>query len=161
MGKILSLPQFVKIKKSFPNGKRVVLATGVFDVLHIEHINYLLKSKNNGDILVVGVDPDISVKRNKGNGRPINNEKNRAKLLSYFGFVDYVIILPPDLDELKSRENFIRKLQPDIYTVSNSSPFIGEKKRIIEKYGGKLMVIHRHNPLISTSKLIERIIKSK
>ncbi|MBP7101529.1 MAG: adenylyltransferase/cytidyltransferase family protein, partial [Leptotrichiaceae bacterium] len=65
-----------KIKKFQKNGKKVVFTNGVFDILHVGHLTYLEEARELGDILVVGVNSDDSVKVNKGDKRPINNEKN-------------------------------------------------------------------------------------
>lgn len=96
------------IKKVTP---KTVFTNGVFDILHRGHVEYLKKSKELGDILIVGINSDESVKRNKGFCRPINNENDRKKLLESLSFVDQVIIF----NESTPYE-LIRKLRPDIIT---------------------------------------------
>ncbi len=76
--------------------KKVVFTNGCFDILHVGHAKYLKKAKSLGDILVVGLNSDASVKRLKGEKRPINSEFDRACLLSALGFVDYVVIFDED-----------------------------------------------------------------
>lgn len=96
------------IKKATP---KTVFTNGVFDILHRGHVEYLKKSKELGDILIVGINSDESVKKNKGFCRPINNENDRKKVLESLSFVDQVIIF----DETTPYE-LIKKLRPDIIT---------------------------------------------
>jgi len=72
--------------------KRVVFTNGCFDIIHPGHLSYLYRSSNEGDVLIVGVNSDSSVKINKGDSRPINGVFQRAEVLSYFSFIDYVIV---------------------------------------------------------------------
>ncbi|MBF4806566.1 MAG: adenylyltransferase/cytidyltransferase family protein, partial [Pseudoleptotrichia goodfellowii] len=71
-----------KIEELKKNGKKTVFTNGVFDILHIGHLTYLEEARNLGDVLIVGVNSDASVKVNKGDKRPINSQKNRAEMLS-------------------------------------------------------------------------------
>ena len=73
-------------------GKTLVLAGGCFDLLHVGHIRYLRAAKAHGDVLFVGLNSDDSVRGLKGEGRPLIDERERAEILSEFGFVDYVVI---------------------------------------------------------------------
>ena len=73
-------------------GKKIVTCNGCFDILHIGHIKFLTEAKEQGDILIVGLNSDSSVKENKGPDRPINNEDNRAALLSVLEMIDYITI---------------------------------------------------------------------
>lgn len=89
--------------------KKVVFTNGCFDILHVGHATYLQKAKELGDILVVGLNSDRSIKSIKGESRPINNQNDRAILLSALSFVDYVIIFDED-----TPYNLINELKPDI-----------------------------------------------
>jgi glycerol-3-phosphate cytidylyltransferase len=93
------------------SGQRIVATNGCFDILHIGHLRYLEESKNLGDILVVGLNSDSSVKALKGPSRPINNQLDRAELLVGLKPVDFVIIF-----EEENACNFLKKVKPDIYT---------------------------------------------
>src|ERR1700724_4549098 len=75
-------------------GRRVVFANGCFDTLHVGHVRYLSGARHEGDLLVVGVNSDASVKELKGAGRPILNERARASLVAAQRDVDYVIVFP-------------------------------------------------------------------
>lgn len=90
-------------------GKKVVWTNGCFDLLHLGHIDYLSKAKDLGDILIVGVNTDKSVKRIKKEGRPITDEKSRAMLVAALGIVDFVV--PFDED---TPYEMIKIIQPDI-----------------------------------------------
>ena len=89
--------------------KRIVFTNGCFDILHIGHVTYLKKAGRLGDILVIGLNSDKSVKSIKGKDRPINSQRDRAQVLSSLSFVDYVTIFGED-----TPERLIRKLKPDI-----------------------------------------------
>ncbi len=90
-------------------GRRVVFTNGCFDILHPGHVSYLEKASRMGDVLVVGLNSDLSVKAIKGKGRPINKERDRAYVLSALSFVDYVTIFGEDTPLL-----LIKKLKPDV-----------------------------------------------
>jgi len=132
-----------------------VLVTGVFDVLHIEHQNFLKAAKAQGDKLYVGLEPDARVKKLKGSGRPINNLKTRIKNIKNLKLADRVFALPSNLDTKQGREVFIKTLKPDILAVSASTPNLTEKRRIIKLIGGQVKVVHPHNPKVSSSKIIQ------
>ena len=89
----------------------LVFTNGCFDILHVGHIQYLEQSKNLGDKLVVGLNSDASVRRLKGQGRPVNNQEDRKRVLEALRCVDEVIIFDED-----TPLNLIKALQPDVIT---------------------------------------------
>ena len=89
--------------------KKVVFTNGCFDILHAGHVKYLARARELGDLLVVGLNSDASVKRLKGEARPINSQDDRACVLSGLGFVDYVVIFDEDMPL-----NLITKIKPDV-----------------------------------------------
>lgn len=91
------------------NNKKIVFTNGCFDILHRGHVEYLQKAKELGDLLVLGLNSDSSVKRLKGKERPINNEIDRAIILSALECVDYIIIFNED-----TPLELIKNLKPDI-----------------------------------------------
>ena len=93
------------------SGKTVVCTNGCFDILHVGHVRYLEETKKFGDVLIVALNSDKSVKRLKGEGRPINNENDRAELLSALKCVDYVVLFDED-----SPRNLLDEIKPDVYT---------------------------------------------
>ncbi|MDP3804658.1 MAG: D-glycero-beta-D-manno-heptose 1-phosphate adenylyltransferase [Candidatus Omnitrophota bacterium] len=108
--KIKNLTDLAKILKRLKSaGKKIVFTNGCFDILHVGHVTYLEKARSLGDILVVGLNSDRSVREIKGRGRPINKERDRAKILAGLSFVDYVTIF----DE-ETPEELIRRLEPGV-----------------------------------------------
>ena len=91
------------------HGKKIVWTNGCFDLLHLGHIDYLSKAKDQGDILIVGVNTDTSVKRIKKAGRPITDENSRASLIASLRFVDGVVLFDED-----TPYNMIKLIQPDV-----------------------------------------------
>jgi len=90
--------------------KMIVFTNGVFDLLHLGHIDYLGKAKDNGDILIVGVNSDVSAKRlGKGTNRPITNEKSRSMIIAALEFVDAVMLFDED-----TPLELIKIIQPDV-----------------------------------------------
>src|SRR4051812_32934673 len=110
LGKIDELPTLKqKIKNWQLEGNKVVFTNGVFDLVHIGHLSYLAKSAELGHKLVVGVNADSSVKRIKGDDRPINDQNSRVALLAALLFIDAVILFEED-----TPLNLIKALMPDI-----------------------------------------------
>jgi len=93
------------------SGKTIVATNGCFDILHVGHLRYLAESRRHGDLLVVGLNSDASVRRLKGSTRPINSEHDRAELLMALRVVDYVVIFAED-----DASEFLKLVQPQIYT---------------------------------------------
>lgn len=112
MGKIIKKEEAKEIiGKLKKQNKKTVFTNGCFDILHVGHVRYLRESSKYGDILIVGLNSDISVKKIKGDSRPINNENDRAEILAELECVDFVVIF----DE-ESPSKLIDELKPDIYT---------------------------------------------
>ena len=134
--------------------KKVVFTNGVFDVIHSGHVDYLIKAKNLGDVLIVGLNSDESVSRIKGHKRPILNQEERTFILSNLKPVDYVIIFEED-----TPEKLISEIIPDILVKGADwavDKIVG--KDIVEKNGGKVMNIEFVNKQ-STSKIIDLIVQ--
>jgi glycerol-3-phosphate cytidylyltransferase len=100
MGQILSREQAATFsQQARQNGKTVVLTNGCFDLLHVGHLRYLQQARAQGDLLIVGVNADDSVRRLKGPSRPLNTAEDRAELLAGLACVDAVVIFPEDTAE--------------------------------------------------------------
>ncbi len=93
------------------SGKTVVTTNGCFDILHVGHVRYLEKTKSFADFLIVLLNSDKSVKSIKGPSRPINNENDRAEILSALKCVDYVVLFDED-----SPRDLLDEMKPDVYT---------------------------------------------
>ena len=135
-------------------GKTIVFTNGCFDVLHAGHVRYLAAAKQLGDILVVGLNGNASVRELKGEGRPLNSQEDRAEVMAALGAVDYVIIF----DE-KRVDNLLREVRPQIYakggdyTVKSLDP---DEMAALKEIGARIEIL----PLVpgkSTSKLIQAI----
>ncbi|MDR1875813.1 MAG: D-glycero-beta-D-manno-heptose 1-phosphate adenylyltransferase [Synergistaceae bacterium] len=131
--------------------KKIVFTNGCFDILHYGHVDYLRKAAYMGDVLVVGLNSDESVRRLKGPGRPVNEEEDRASLLAALEFVDYVVIFEED-----TPYELILNLQPDVLAKgADYSPEEVIGRDLVESRGGVLALI----PLVegkSTTAIIER-----
>ncbi len=111
MEKVKTLTELKKIVADIRSaGKRVVFANGCFDMLHGGHISYLQSAKAQGDMLVVGVNSDVSMKKIKGDKRPIYPEQERLELLAAIQYVDYLMLF----DE-ESCDHLLRELHPDVH----------------------------------------------
>ena len=134
--KILSKEEVATFRKD--NGqKKIVFTNGCFDILHVGHKRYLQQAATLGDILVVGVNSDASVKRLKGPSRPVNNEQDRAEILSAMGFIDYVVVFDED-----TPYELIKKIQPDVLVKgADYKPEEVVGRDIVEARGGKLELI--------------------
>lgn len=133
---------------------RISCTTGVFDILHDGHLDYLLASKSSGDILIVGIDSDKLVKKNKGDSRPILPEKIRSYLVAGLECVDLVYITGHP-------NEIIRVIQPEVFIMSKSTGKIDHRKNqisFIESYGGKVIILEPMSQT-STTAIIEKIRK--
>lgn len=154
MGTLLTYKQAIKRRRALPLTWKVVLATGVFDILHSEHLRFLKAAKAEADALFVGIESDRRVRELKGKGRPVNPEDKRAADIAALQPVDIAFILPTNLRTKEGRERFIKTLKPHLYALSANTPFLADKRHIMEKFGGEVRVVLEHNPAISTTKLI-------
>jgi D-beta-D-heptose 7-phosphate kinase/D-beta-D-heptose 1-phosphate adenosyltransferase len=142
------------IKNLKTKGKRIVFTNGCFDLLHIGHIRYLEEAKALGDVLVVGVNSDSSVRKLKGPQRPILPEEERTEILSGLGCVDYITLFD-EIDPLK----LITSLQPNVLVKGGDwtkEQTVG--REVVERSGGEVVI----PPFVqgaSTSNLIETILK--
>jgi D-glycero-beta-D-manno-heptose 1-phosphate adenylyltransferase len=150
-----SLSELIAIRSKLKaSNKKVVFTNGVFDLIHSGHVDYLSKAKKLGDVLIVGLNSDESVKRIKGNKRPILKQEERSYILSNLKPVDYVVLFDEDTPEI-----LISEIIPDILV--KGADWAVEKivgKEIVEKNGGKVMNIEFVNDQ-STSKIIDLIVQ--
>jgi rfaE bifunctional protein nucleotidyltransferase chain/domain len=139
------------------NGKRnIVFTNGCFDILHAGHVQYLEAAAELGDILVVGLNSDASVKRLKGSSRPINNQTDRAIVLAGLGAVNYVIIFDED-----TPYELIKAIQPDILVKGGDWKVIDiVGTDIVQAKGGKVISLPFRTGL-STTNLINALQGSK
>lgn len=153
--KIVPLNELAKrVKELRAGGKKVVATNGCFDLLHLGHIRYLKAARALGDILLVGLNGDQSVRELKGSSRPINNEKDRAEVIAALESVDLVSIFP----ELRATR-FIELAMPDVYVKGgdyNSETLNAEEKAALQKIGTQIDIIPFEKGY-STSGLLEKM----
>lgn len=132
-------------------GRRLVFTNGCFDILHAGHVDYLGFARRQGDALVVGVNSDSSVRRNKGPERPMNRQEDRARVLAALEAVDYVVIFDED-----EPAPLIAEILPDVLVKGSDWSHYVSGREIVEKAGGKV-VLADMTPGLSTTRLIEKI----
>ena len=118
-------------------GARVVFTNGCFDILHAGHVRYLAAARALGDVLILGVNSDASVRRLKGATRPVNGEADRAEVVGALTSVDYVVIFGED-----TAEDLIAKVRPAVYAKGGDYTLETlPEARIVESYGGEVAFI--------------------
>ena len=151
--KILDRTEASKVRSLY-QGKTIVFTNGCFDILHVGHVRYLAAARGLGDILVVGLNSDESVRALKGNGRPLNAEEDRAEILAALQSVDHVIVFGE-----KRATKLILELAPDIYakggdyTAETLDP---EEVAVLRKIGAKIEILPRVHGK-STTRLFQTI----
>ena len=133
-------------------GETIVFTNGCFDILHRGHVEYLAQAADLGDKLIIGLNTDVSVKRLKGESRPVNDEKSRALLLSALQFVDAVVFFDED-----TPYELIKQVQPDILVKGNDykpEEIVGYD--IVTAKGGKVLTIDLVEGF-STTNIIKRL----
>jgi len=135
--KLLSLESLQPVVSSLKaSGKTVVFANGCFDLLHVGHIRYLQGARQLGDVLVVGLNSDQSVRRLKGSQRPLMPENERAEILAALACVDYIVIF-----QEPNVEAMLRVLKPDIQC--KGSDYTEEtvpEREVVRSYGGRVAI---------------------
>ena len=153
MGRVVSRDELKKIvQRKKAAGRKVVFTNGCFDLIHVGYVRYLQEAKEKGDLLIVAVNSDRSVRKLKGEGRPIVPEGERAEIISAFASVDYVVIFPEE-----TSAEIIGILKPDILVKGGDyrkEEIVG--REIVESGGGEVIpvsLVKGH----STKELLEKI----
>ena len=153
MGKVVSQDELVRIAaREKRQGRRVVFTNGCFDLLHPGHVRCLSQARALGDLLVVAVNSDASVRGNKGSDRPLVPQQDRAEVLASLSSVDYVTIFDD-----RTPRSLITRLLPDVLVKGadwGSDEIVGREE--VEASGGRVVSIPLA-PGYSTSKLLEKI----
>jgi rfaE bifunctional protein nucleotidyltransferase chain/domain len=156
MGELITIEKLSAVRQRLRDQKKkVVFTNGVFDLIHVGHIRFLKKAKSHGDVLIVGINSDSSVKKIKGPLRPIVAQRYRAEVLCALSCVDYVVVF-----EEGTPEKTIEALQPDVHVKggdwkADKLPESG----LVRSYGGKV-VIEDSESEITTTSLIKKIIEA-
>jgi rfaE bifunctional protein nucleotidyltransferase chain/domain len=156
MKKIVTLAALVRIRARLRSrGKQVVFTNGTFDILHRGHVEYLAAARKMGDVLIVGLNSDASIRRIKGPKRPINREPDRAAVLAALGCVDYICTFGDD-----TPYRMIRRLVPDVLVKGadwKQADIVGSD--VVRGAGGSVRTV-RLTPGRSTTNVIERVLKA-
>lgn len=159
--RLISQSALTEVREKLTKQKKTIVYTaGAWDMLHVGQIRYLHEAKKMGDVLVVGVSSNGAVRKIKGPNRPILDEKIRAEMLTYIRFVDLVTILPEP-----STQPTLALLQPNIYITVKENWNEDYKKskeyQTVTKYGGKVKLIDRQSPYISTTQILRRSVSAE
>ncbi len=153
MGKIVSQEELIQLTaREKRAGRRVVFTNGCFDLLHPGHVRCLAEARALGDLLVVAINSDRSVRGNKGPERPLVNEQDRAEVLAALGSVDYVTIF----DEATPRELIARVLPNVLVKGADWAPDQVAGREEVEAAGGRVISIPLA-PGYSTTSIVQRI----
>ena len=153
MGEIVTrneLPGLVnKIRQQ---GKTIVTTNGAFDILHVGHLKSLKFAKEHGDVLIVGLNSDSSIKQYKSENRPILPENQRAEMLKSVTYVDYVTVF-----EVKTPCDLLEIIRPDIHVKGSEYQENIPEKDVVEKHGGKVLFIQRDKKDVSTTQILNKV----
>ena len=156
MGKVLNVRALSRIRKGLRRQrKKVVFTNGTFDIIHRGHVEYLQAARKLGDVLVVGLNTDTSIRRLKGKGRPVNKNADRAAVVAALGCVDYVCFFGDN-----TPERLIQILVPDVLVKGADwkiRDIVG--KDIVERHGGTVRTI-RLTRGRSTTNTIKRVLRA-
>ena len=156
MGKVLNVRALSRIRKVLRRQqKRVAFTNGTFDIIHRGHVEYLQAAKKLGDVWVVGLNTDASIRRIKGKGRPVNGNSDRAAVLAALECVDYVCFFGTD-----TPDTLIRTLIPDILVKGADwklKDIVG--RDVVERHGGIVRTI-RLTRGRSTTNTIKRVLRA-
>ncbi|MBI2610918.1 D-glycero-beta-D-manno-heptose 1-phosphate adenylyltransferase [Candidatus Kaiserbacteria bacterium] len=149
---LAEIARFVRAVRA--RGKKIVTTNGCFDLLHVGHIRYLEWAKRHGDVLIVGVNSDTSVRRLKGPTRPVTPQKERAEIVASLRAVDAAFIFNES-----TPKKWLAKLKPDVH-VKGADRSMNEiiERDVVEKYGG-CVLLAPHIKGRSTTSLLKRIKK--
>jgi D-glycero-beta-D-manno-heptose 1-phosphate adenylyltransferase len=139
-------------------GKKIVATNGCFDLLHVGHVRYLTAARELGEALIVGINGDESVRQLKGEGRPVNNQNDRAEIVAALSCVDLVTIFP----EMRATY-FLELVAPDVYVKGGDyrqDSLNAEEHQVLRKIGAKIDIVP-FEPGYSTSDLLARLSKIK
>ncbi|HHY83103.1 MAG TPA: adenylyltransferase/cytidyltransferase family protein [Clostridiales bacterium] len=153
LGKVYNLEQALELRRKLKQEKRVLVFTnGCFDLIHPGHLRLLMKAKEMGDFLLVGMNSDSSIRRIKGKGRPIMPEDARLLLLCSLQMVDGVIVYDEEIPL-----GLIEALKPDCYVKGTGwLPHQLPEAQLVREYGGRIAVLESLAPF-STTKIIQKI----
>ena len=130
-------------------GQRIVLTSGSFDLIHVGHVKYLARAKEQGDVLVVGVDSDDKIRRRKGEDRPLVPQEERLEMLAHQRPVD-LLYLKRDEDP---RWGLIKAVRPDVLVLTAEHSYSSEEQTALGEYVGEIRVIERQASITTSERI--------
>jgi D-beta-D-heptose 7-phosphate kinase/D-beta-D-heptose 1-phosphate adenosyltransferase len=148
--KLVTVERLVELAESYRRARRrIVLTNGCFDLLHAGHFACLREAARLGDVLVVAINSDQSVRRLKGPGRPVNNQADRASLVAALACVDHVVVFEQD-----TPHDLLRRLRPDVLVKGGTyTPEEVVGREVVEAYGGQVLLTGKRDG-VSTTRLL-------
>jgi len=154
MGTVATIEEIKQVREEARGqGRKVVFTNGCFDVLHRGHVEYLAQARELGDLLIVGVNSDASVRALKGEGRPVVGEEDRAAVLAALGCVDWVVIFDD-----ASVAGLVEEVLPDVLAKGGDYTLEGIVGReAVEAAGGRVVAVASSVPQASSSEIIRKM----
>lgn len=157
--KILNIKDAIKVSQQLrKQNKSIVLVGGFFDILHLGHIKFLENSKKYGDYLFLLLEDDTKARKEKGKGRPIHSQKDRAKILSSLRSVDYIVLLTNMTNNIRY-DKIIVQIRPNVIAATYGDPYAEHKKRQAKLINGRVKYVIERINKHSTSKYLKLITK--
>lgn len=153
MSKIITLDQIENSIKTY--GRKLIVAGGCFDILHVGHIRFLNRAKETGDIVVVLLESDEAIKARKGEKRPINRQEDRAEILAALSSVDYILRLPLFTSD-RQYDALLSQLKPAIIATTKGDKNRFHKERQAKLIGAEVLDVIDYQASYGTSTLIEK-----
>lgn len=153
MGSVIAMSELTRLSDQLrAEGKKIVTTNGCFDLLHVGHVRILKAARQQGDVLIVGLNSDDSVRRLKGPARPINNEDDRAEVLASLASVDFVVVFAED-----TPVEFLKCIKPHVHVKgSDYKPDDLAETPVVRGFGGEVKIMELV-PERSTSSIVDRI----
>lgn len=159
MKKIILVKEILSISKQInTSGQKIILAGGCFDILHIGHIRFLQKAKALGDVLIILLESDQKIKMMKGNNRPVNSQKDRAKILSALQDVNFVVLLPENMEN-SGYDVIAQQIKPDFIATTKNDPNIKFKKRTAKLVKAKVKYVTQIVNGYSAGKIMKQYLR--
>jgi len=154
---ILKVSQIGQISQKLrQQNKKIVLVGGCFDLVHLGHLIFLQKAKSIGDILIVLLESDQTIRRLKGDNRPINSQMSRAKFLTHLKYVDFIVLLP-ELKTNKQYQDLVNQIKPDIIAITSGDPNLQLKTDTIKSTFAKIIIVTKKIDQQSTSLIVKKL----
>lgn len=131
------------------DGRRIVLTSGSFDLIHLGHVKYLARAKACGDVLLVGVDSDAKIRRRKGDDRPMVPQAERLEMLAYQRPVDLIYLKHDD----DPRWGLIKAAEPDVLVLTAGHSYSSDEQEALREFCGRIEVVERQSDVTTSERI--------